>query len=71
MVSYWMLFRVIIVRTTRRNIPEDTILQCQHLRVEDIAWSTQRILTAANLGVPDRSRYFFSIQVAPQLPSRG
>jgi hypothetical protein len=27
MVSYGMLRRVALVRTTRRNIPEDTILQ--------------------------------------------
>jgi hypothetical protein len=40
------------------------------LRVESVAWSAQRIPTAVNLGFLDRSRYF-SIQVAPQLSSRG
>jgi hypothetical protein len=43
---------------------------CQPLRVEDAAWSAQRIPTAVNLGFLDRSHYFF-IQVAPQLSSRG
>jgi hypothetical protein len=38
--------------------------------VEGVAWSAQRIPTAFNVGFLDRSRYF-SIQVAPQLPSRG
>jgi hypothetical protein len=36
----------------------------------NVAWSAQWILTAVNLGFIDRSRYF-SIQVAPQLSSRG
>jgi hypothetical protein len=40
------------------------------LRVEDVAWSGQRILTAVNLGFLDRSHHFF-IQVVPQLSSRG
>jgi hypothetical protein len=40
------------------------------LRIEGVAWSAQRILTAVNFGSLDRSRYF-SIQVAPQLSSRG
>jgi hypothetical protein len=40
------------------------------LRVEDVAWSEQRIPTAVNLSFLDRSRYFF-IPVAPQLSSRG
>jgi hypothetical protein len=40
------------------------------LLVEGVAWSEQRIPTALNLGFLDRSRYF-SIQVAPQLSSRG
>jgi hypothetical protein len=44
--------------------------KCQPLRVEDVAWSAQRIPTAVNLCFLDRSRYFF-IQVAPQLSSRG
>jgi hypothetical protein len=44
--------------------------KCQFLRVEGVAWSAQRILTAVNLGFLDRSLYFF-IQVAPQLSSRG
>jgi hypothetical protein len=35
-----------------------------------VAWSAQRIYTAVNIGFLDRSRYF-SIQVAPQLSSRG
>jgi hypothetical protein len=35
-----------------------------------VAWSAQRIPTAVNIGFLDRSRYF-SIQVAPQLASRG
>jgi hypothetical protein len=43
---------------------------CQLLRIEDVAWSAQRIPTAVNLGFLDRSRYFF-IQVALQLYSRG
>jgi hypothetical protein len=38
--------------------------------VPTFAWSAQRILKAVNLGFLDRSRYF-SIQVAPQLSSRG
>jgi hypothetical protein len=38
----------------------------QHLRVADVAWSAQRILTALNLGFLDWSLCFF-IQVAPQL----
>jgi hypothetical protein len=40
------------------------------LRLDGIAWSAQRIPTAVKLGFQDRSRYF-SIQVAPQLSSRG
>jgi hypothetical protein len=43
---------------------------CQLLRIEGVAWSAQRIPTAVNLGFLDRSNYF-SIQVAPQLSSRG
>jgi hypothetical protein len=43
---------------------------CQLLRIEGVAWSAQRIPTAVSLGFLDRSRYF-SIQVAPQLFSRG
>jgi hypothetical protein len=43
---------------------------CQLLRIEGVAWSAQRIPTAVNIGFQDRSRYF-SIQVAPQLSSRG
>jgi hypothetical protein len=39
-------------------------IYCQPLRVEGVAWSAQRILTAVNLGF--LGRYFF-IQVAPQL----
>jgi hypothetical protein len=35
-----------------------------------VSWSAQRIATAVNLGFLDRSRYF-SIQVAPQVSSRG
>jgi hypothetical protein len=40
------------------------------LRIEDIAWSAQRIPTVVNLYFLDRSRYIF-FQVAPQLFSRG
>jgi hypothetical protein len=40
------------------------------LRIEGVAWSAQRIPTVINLGLLDRSRYFF-LQVAPQLSSRG
>jgi hypothetical protein len=40
------------------------------LRIGGVAWSAQRIPTAINFGFLDRSRYF-SIQVAPQLSSRG
>jgi hypothetical protein len=40
------------------------------LRIEGVAWSAQRIPTAVGLGFLDRSSYF-SIQVAPQLSSRG
>jgi hypothetical protein len=36
-------------------------------RIEGIAWSAQRILTAANLGFLDRSRHF--LEIAPQLSS--
>jgi hypothetical protein len=43
---------------------------CQLLRTEGVVWSRQRIPTAVNLCFLDRSRYF-SIQVAPQLSSRG
>jgi hypothetical protein len=46
------------------------ILVCQLLRIEGVAWSAQRIPTAVNFGFLDRSRYF-SIQVAPQISSRG
>jgi hypothetical protein len=42
----------------------------QLLRTEGVAWSAQRIRTAVNLGFLNRHRYF-SIQVAPQLSSRG
>jgi hypothetical protein len=42
----------------------------QLLRIEGLAWLAQRIPMAVNIGVLDRSRYF-SIQVAPQLSSRG
>jgi hypothetical protein len=35
-----------------------------------VAWSAQRITTTVNLGFLDRTSYF-SIQVAPQLSSRG
>jgi hypothetical protein len=38
--------------------------------IEDVTWSAQRIPMAVNFGFLDRSRYF-SIQVAPQLSSRG
>jgi hypothetical protein len=38
------------------------------LRVQGVAWSSQRIPTAVNLGFLDRIRYFF-IQEAPQLSS--
>jgi hypothetical protein len=38
--------------------------------IEGVAWSVQRIPTAVNFGFLGRSRYF-SIQVAPQLSSRG
>jgi hypothetical protein len=38
--------------------------------MEGVAWSAQRIPTAVNLGFLHRSHYF-SIQVAPQLTSRG
>jgi hypothetical protein len=37
---------------------------------EGVAWSAQRIHMTVNLGFLDRSHYF-SIQVAPQLSSRG
>jgi hypothetical protein len=43
---------------------------CQILRIEGAACSAQRIPTAVTVGFLDRSRYF-SIQVAPQLSSRG
>jgi hypothetical protein len=43
---------------------------CQLLRINGVTWSAQLIPTAVNLGFLDRSRYF-SIQVAPQLSSRG
>jgi hypothetical protein len=42
----------------------------QFLRIEGVAWSAQRIPAAVNLSFQNRSRYF-SIQVAPQLSSRG
>jgi hypothetical protein len=45
-------------------------VRANFLRIEGVAWSAQRIPTAVNLGFVDRSRYF-SIQVAPQLSSRG
>jgi hypothetical protein len=59
----------------KRTIPIERPLRVgevstNFLRVEDVAWSAQRIPTAVNLGFLDRSRYF-SIQVAPQLSSRG
>jgi hypothetical protein len=40
------------------------------LRIEGVAWPAQRIPTTVNLGFLDRRRYF-SIQLAPQLSSRG
>jgi hypothetical protein len=43
---------------------------CQLLRIEGVAWSAQRIPTAVNIGFLDRNHYF-SIQIAPQLSSRG
>jgi hypothetical protein len=43
---------------------------CQLLRIEGVAWSAQRRPTAVKLGFLDRSTYF-SIEVAPQLSSRG
>jgi hypothetical protein len=43
---------------------------CQLLRIEGVAWSAQRIPKAVKLGFLDQNRYF-SIQVAPQLSSRG
>jgi hypothetical protein len=43
---------------------------CQLQWTEGVAWSAQRIPTADNFGLLDRRRYF-SIQVAPQLSSRG
>jgi hypothetical protein len=43
---------------------------CRRLRIEGVAWSAQRISTAVILGFLDPGRYF-SIQVAPQLSSRG
>jgi hypothetical protein len=36
------------------------------LRIEDVAWSAQRIPKAVNLGFLDRSRYF--LEIAPQYP---
>jgi hypothetical protein len=42
----------------------------QTLADRGVGWSAQRIPTAVNLGFLDRSRYF-SIQVTPQLSSRG
>jgi hypothetical protein len=44
--------------------------QCQLSRTEGVAWSAQRIPMAVNLSFLDQSHYF-SIQVAPQLSSRG
>jgi hypothetical protein len=43
---------------------------CQLLQIEGVAWSEQQIPMAVNLGFLDRSRYF-SIQLAPQLSSKG
>jgi hypothetical protein len=40
------------------------------LQIEGAAWSAQWIPMTINLGFPDPSCYF-SIQVAPQLSSRG
>jgi hypothetical protein len=44
--------------------------QCQLLRRDSVAWSAQRIPTAADLKFLDPDCYF-SIQVAPRLSSRG
>jgi hypothetical protein len=44
--------------------------RCPILQIESVAWSAQRIATAVNMVFLDRSRYY-SIQVAPQLSSRG
>jgi hypothetical protein len=44
--------------------------ECQLLWIKGVAWSLQHIPMAVNLGFLDRSRYF-SIQVDPQLSSRG
>jgi hypothetical protein len=43
---------------------------CQLLRIEGVTWSVQWIPMAVNFGFLDQSRYF-SIQVTPQLSSRG
>jgi hypothetical protein len=57
----------------KRIIPTERpplVSEVKLLRIEDVAWSAQRIPTAVNLGFLDWSRYF-STQVAPWLSSQG
>jgi hypothetical protein len=57
-----------MLRTIPTNGPPRPAKPVQtFLQVEGVAWSVQRFPTAVNLGVLDRSRYYF-FQVAPHYP---
>jgi hypothetical protein len=64
----WLFVRKRTISTERPPLVGE--VSANFLRIESVAWSAQRIPKAVKLGFPDRSRYF-SIQVAPQLSSRG
>jgi hypothetical protein len=64
----WLLVRKRTIPTERRPLVGE--VSANFLRIEGVAWSVQQIPTVINIGFLDRSRYF-SIQVDPQLSSRG
>jgi hypothetical protein len=64
----WPLVRTRTIPTERPPLVGE--VSANFLQIDGVAWSVQRIPTAVNLSFLDRSRYF-SIQVAPQLTSRG
>jgi hypothetical protein len=66
--TLWPLVRKRTIPTDRPPLVSE--VSANFLRTEGIAWSVQWIPTAVNIGFLDWSRYF-SIQVAPQLSSRG
>jgi hypothetical protein len=64
----WLLVLKRTIPTERPPLVGE--VSANFLWIEGVTWSAQRITTAVNLSFRDRSRYF-SIQVAPQLSSRG